>query len=84
MIRRLEHNLAEITGFIILALVFYYVVVSDRWTMSTVIVPESLLAFNTIFLSILIEALPFVLVGVFIAGIIQVFVTEEHIKKTHT
>lgn len=36
--------------------------------------------FNTIFLSILIEAIPFVLIGVLIAGFIQIFITEEHIR----
>lgn len=35
---------------------------------------------NTIFLSILIEAIPFVLIGALIAGFIQIFVSEEHIK----
>ncbi|MBB5172603.1 permease [Texcoconibacillus texcoconensis] len=81
MIRRIEQNLAEITGFMILVSVFYLVVVNERWTIKMILLPDSLLAFNTIFLSILIEAIPFVLIGVFIAGIIQVFVTEEHIKK---
>lgn len=41
---------------------------------------SSLLNLNTIFLSILIEALPFVLIGILIAGFIQIFITEEHIK----
>nr|WP_227935972.1 permease [Alkalihalobacillus deserti] len=54
---------------------------NDRFTISNPLFPESLLTFNMIFLSILIEAIPFVLIGVFIAGIIQVFVTEEHLKK---
>lgn len=44
-------------------------------------VPESILNLNTIFLSILIEAIPFVLIGVLIAGMIQIFVTEDHIRK---
>ncbi|WP_026571562.1 permease [Sediminibacillus sp. JSM 1682029] len=43
--------------------------------------PSSLQHMNTIFLSILIEALPFVLIGVLIAGLIQVFITEDHIKR---
>ncbi|WP_368506105.1 permease [Alkalihalophilus sp. As8PL] len=46
-----------------------------------ILLPESFLTFNMIFLSILIEAIPFVLIGVFIAGMIQVFMTEEHLKK---
>ncbi|RXT04132.1 permease [Ammoniphilus sp. CFH 90114] len=44
-------------------------------------IPSSVLSLNTIFLSILIEAIPFVLIGVLIAGIIQIFVTEDHIRK---
>ena len=42
--------------------------------------PKSFHQFNTIFLSILIEAIPFVLIGVLIAGVIQIFVTEDHIR----
>lgn len=42
---------------------------------------HSFLQFNTIFLSILIEALPFVVISLFLSGIIQVFVTEEMISR---
>jgi uncharacterized membrane protein YraQ (UPF0718 family) len=44
-------------------------------------IPNSVLQLNTIFLSILIEAIPFVLIGVLIAGIIQIFVTEDHVRR---
>lgn len=44
-------------------------------------IPASVQQLNTIFISILIEALPFVLIGVLIAGFIQIFVTEEHIRS---
>ncbi|RXY99588.1 permease [Fictibacillus sp. S7] len=43
--------------------------------------PQSFLQMNTIFISILIEALPFVVLGVFIAGIIQIFVSEELVAR---
>lgn len=36
---------------------------------------------NSIFISILIEAMPFVLLGVFISGIIQIFITEQMVSK---
>ncbi|KOP80736.1 hypothetical protein AMS59_05040 [Lysinibacillus sp. FJAT-14745] len=42
---------------------------------------SSIMNLNTIFISILIEALPFVLIGVLIAGFIQIFITEDHIQK---
>lgn len=44
-------------------------------------IPSSFMHLNTIFLSILIEALPFVLIGVLIAGFIQIFIKEEHIRR---
>ncbi|WP_163652267.1 permease [Listeria sp. PSOL-1] len=43
--------------------------------------PDSFLQMNTIFISIMIEALPFVLIGVFIAGLIQMFVSERFIAS---
>lgn len=43
--------------------------------------PPSLLEMNTIFLSIFIEAVPFVLIGVLIAGFIQMFISEDHVEK---
>ncbi|WP_088815506.1 MULTISPECIES: permease [Listeria] len=43
--------------------------------------PSSFLQMNTIFISILIEALPFVLIGVFIAGFIQMFISEAFIAR---
>jgi uncharacterized protein len=43
--------------------------------------PQSFLQMNTIFISILIEALPFVTLGVLVSGIIQIFLTEEMITK---
>lgn len=36
---------------------------------------------NTIFISILIEALPFILLGVFVSGLIQMFVTEDMVAR---
>ncbi len=45
------------------------------------LIPKSLLQLNTIFISILIESLPFVLLGVFAASIIQMFVTEDMVAR---
>jgi uncharacterized protein len=42
---------------------------------------KSFLQLNTIFISILIESFPFVLIGVFISSIIQMFVTEQMIER---
>ncbi len=42
---------------------------------------DTLLQLNTIFISIIIEALPFILIGVIVSGIIQVYISEEMIAK---
>jgi uncharacterized membrane protein YraQ (UPF0718 family) len=44
-------------------------------------ISESFLQLNTIFISILIESIPFILIGVFISGFIQMFVSEEMIER---
>ncbi|WP_251028137.1 MULTISPECIES: permease [unclassified Bacillus (in: firmicutes)] len=44
-------------------------------------IPSSFFNVNTIFLSIIIEAIPFILLGVFVSAIIQSFVSENAIRK---
>ncbi len=44
-------------------------------------IPVSLLNVNSIFLSIVLEAIPFILLGVFASALIQVFVSEELIQR---
>ncbi|GAA0380242.1 permease [Bacillus horti] len=44
-------------------------------------VSDSFLSVNTIFLSIVIEAIPFILLGVFFSALIQIFVHEDMIKR---
>ncbi|MEC2077805.1 permease [Metabacillus fastidiosus] len=44
-------------------------------------IPKSFLNVNTIFLSIVLEAIPFILLGVFVSSIIQTFVSEHAIKR---
>lgn len=43
--------------------------------------PNSVLQMSTIFLSIVIEALPFVLLGCLISGALQVFLTPKRVKR---
>lgn len=80
MNRIFRANIIDFTGIAIVAVVLLLFSFSTGFNGSLAI-PPSLLNLNTIFLSILIEALPFVLIGVLIAGMIQIFVTEEHIQR---
>ncbi|MFE5129078.1 permease [Bacillus mobilis] len=43
--------------------------------------PKEWLNVNTVFLSIIFEAIPFILLGVIVSSLIQVFVTEDMIQK---
>ena len=43
--------------------------------------PHSVLQMSAIFLSIVIEAIPFVLLGCIISGALQVFLTPERVRK---
>ena len=80
--RSLHSYLFDFTGLLAIFIVVYFISVS-RYVgdVLSIKLPNSFAQSNTIFLSILIEALPFVLVGVLIAGFIQIFITEDHLKR---
>jgi uncharacterized protein len=80
MNRVFRSHIIDITGIILIAILVYLISFSSGLGLSFDI-PASLLNLNVIFISILIEALPFVLIGVLIAGFIQIFITEDHIKR---
>ncbi|WP_235617087.1 permease [Lysinibacillus mangiferihumi] len=81
MNRPLSKQLLNARFFLLLMIILFLTPTffpSSAWLFSFA---TPLLNLNTIFLSILIEALPFVLIGVLIAGFIQIFITEQHIQK---
>ncbi|TWE08100.1 hypothetical protein FB550_101114 [Neobacillus bataviensis] len=80
MIRILRSNIMDVTGFLMIGVALLLLSFSTEFKLSLDL-PSSLLNLNTIFLSILIEALPFVLIGVLIAGFIQIFVSEDLIQR---
>ncbi|MBU9724047.1 MULTISPECIES: permease [Bacillaceae] len=44
-------------------------------------IPRAWINVNTIFLSIVIEAIPFILLGVFVSALIQIYVSEDTIQR---
>ncbi|MFT8323088.1 MAG: permease [Bacillus sp. (in: firmicutes)] len=80
MFHVIRNNLFSIIMVFVLSFFLLFLSFRSSFTFSMEL-PSSFLTLNTIFLSVLIEALPFVLIGVLIAGFIQIFVTEEHIQK---
>ncbi|PLR91669.1 permease [Bacillus sp. T33-2] len=79
MNRILRPNIMDVTIFFMIAFALFLALFGFNASVDHF--PPSFLNLNTIFLSILIEALPFVLIGVLIAGIIQIFVKEDHIER---
>lgn len=65
--------------FLLVAVYFLYTV--SRAFRQANIDLSGLQAFNTVFLSILIQAFPFIFIGVFVSSILQVFVSEETVVK---
>lgn len=53
----------------------------STFDLETIIYNQKLHVFKMIFTSILIEAMPFILIGVFVSALLQVFVSEEMINK---
>jgi uncharacterized protein len=82
MFRGLYSYVIDFTGILVIGIAFYFISISQFFGQEfSINVPNSFQQLNTIFLSILIEAIPFVLIGVVIAGFIQIFITEEHIRQ---
>ncbi|WP_195694587.1 permease [Priestia megaterium] len=70
----------DLTGVLLLVLFGYCFFFVDINTKDLAI-PASLLNVNSIFLSIVLEAIPFILLGVFASALIQVFVSEELVQR---
>ncbi|WP_096199639.1 permease [Bacillus sp. FJAT-45350] len=78
---RNEQTINNLTLFIILAMLLALLYWVNAFAVSIDITTSSLASFFTIFLSLFLEAIPFILAGVIISGVIQVFVTAEHIQR---
>ncbi|UFJ43091.1 permease [Brevibacillus humidisoli] len=83
MIAGLQKVLWEIVGALLLGAAIYWLVAGRPLFLSGVAVDWSprWLDVKTIFLSILLEAIPFVLMGVFFSALIQTFVKEETVSR---
>jgi uncharacterized protein len=63
----------------LLAVVLLYMI--STYDLDSIIANQKLHVFKMMFISIIIEAMPFILIGVFVSALLQVFVTDEMIQK---
>ncbi|RFT68598.1 permease [Bacillus clarus] len=73
----------ELIGIVLIAIFLFLLFFVDFTSLAHLhkSIPKEWLNVNTIFLSIFFEAIPFILLGVIVSSIIQVFVTEDMIRK---
>jgi uncharacterized membrane protein YraQ (UPF0718 family) len=73
----------DIVGFALIALFLFLFFFMDfsSFDAKTLPIPKSWLNVNTIFLSIVLEAIPFILLGVFVSALIQTYVSEQTIQR---
>lgn len=63
-------------------LLLLLLIIMSLKTQITLIMQNGMIqSFTTIFLSIILEAIPFIIIGVFISSLIQIFISEETIAK---
>ncbi|MFC0473385.1 permease [Halalkalibacter kiskunsagensis] len=73
----------DFLGFLLLLLflILFFNIESFKNDRAGFTIPDSWLNVNTIFLGIVIEAVPFILLGVFVSALIQIYVKEEFIHR---
>ncbi|GAE25439.1 possible permease [Halalkalibacter wakoensis JCM 9140] len=73
----------DFLGFVLLLLflILFFNIESFKSERYGFTVPDAWLNVNTIFLGIVIEAVPFILLGVFVSALIQIYVKEDIIHK---
>ncbi len=83
MLHRLRSFLFDILGVLLIGLVVWWFVASRKTGIlpATFSVSPRILDVKTLFLSILLEAIPFVLIGVFFSALLQTFVTDEQVRR---
>ncbi len=66
---------------IIITIILFKIIISFKGNASSFIQKDDLEGFTIVFLSIIFEAIPFVMIGAFVSSIIQIFVSEQFIAK---
>jgi uncharacterized protein len=62
-------------------LMLFFNIEKIKGSVTSANIPDSFVNVNTIFISIIIEAFPFILLGVFVSALIQIYVSEDTIQR---
>lgn len=83
MLLRLRSLIFNIAGALLVGVTAFFLLSGPniRLSFADVSISPRLLDLKTLFLSILLEAIPFVLLGVFFSALIQTFVTDEQVRR---
>lgn len=83
MLLRLQTLILNLIGAVIIGIAVFFLLSGDKGTFSffSFSISPRLLDVKTLLLSILLEAIPFVLLGVFVSALLQTFVKEEQIRR---
>ena len=74
-------NIVSVIVLILITVIIYAVIRRGEGYEGVLFNIDRIQSFKTIFLGILLEALPFILIGSFASSIIQIFVSEERLSK---
>jgi uncharacterized membrane protein YraQ (UPF0718 family) len=83
LLLRLRHFVIDIIGALLVGIAVFFLLSGNNghFPFSSVSLSPRLLDVKTLFLSILLEAIPFVLLGVFFSALIQTFVKDEQVRR---
>jgi uncharacterized membrane protein YraQ (UPF0718 family) len=65
----------------LLSFSFLFMIFTNRQLSDLVIQADTVQNFKILFLSVILEALPFILLGVIVAAILNVFVSEDMVRR---
>ena len=80
-IKRVHNNIVSLLVLVVIIGLFYTLLRIGQVNEGDMFRIDSIQSFKTIFLGILLEALPFILIGSFVSSFIQIFVSEEALSR---
>ncbi|SKC81189.1 permease [Maledivibacter halophilus] len=81
IMNKVENAIIFLLSILITTIIIFNIIINFEDAISLIVKNDYLEGFAIVFLSIILEAIPFVMIGAFISSIIQIFVSEKTIAK---